>query len=227
MITRHSRAKARVFIPIVLLLAGFQPARGVVIGFEGTGVAPGGVISPVPLPYSESGYVVRNALPAAESGIFGMNFDGLPNSGSDFLGWAFNGAILVEAENGDPFTLNSFDAGHIGLPGGLPAVISLQVTGNLEAGGTVMTSVNFTNPWMTFVLPGTFTGLSSVVFLTPLEGGGGIDNIVINEGRSVPDTVDTLMVLSLSALALLCGQQVRRHVAARKLDLPGVGAGRG
>lgn len=213
MSTKYPPAKSRVIFPALLLLASLPSAWGVVIGFEGTGVAPGGVISPVPLPYSESGFVLRNAPPAAESGIFDSTFDGVPNSGSDFLGWAFNGAILLEAENGDAFTLNSFDAGHIGVPGAIPAVLPLQVTGHLAAGGMVVTNINYANPWMTFVLPGTFTGLSSVVFLTSLDGSGAIDNLVINESPNVPDTGGTLWLLSVSALAVLAWRRMRPRAA--------------
>jgi hypothetical protein len=190
-------------ITALLATCAVSSAFAIVIDFEGTGVAPAGVISPVPLPYHEDGFLLRNGIPAAESGIFGAATDGLPISGSDFFGWAFNGSIILEAESGDPFTFNSFDAGHIGDNGLLPDVLTLRVTGNLSGGGSIVANFDYTNPWQTFVLPGTFTDLVSVEFLTSFDGSAGIDNLVINaDDTRVPDGSQSVVLLGMAMVAL-------------------------
>jgi len=203
----------------ILAAVGISNSDGATIGFEGTGVAPNGVISPI-LPYNEAGFVIQNGSPAPESGIFGADTDGEVNSGSDFLGWSFDGDLVLEEEASAPFTLNSFDAGHLGSIGGLPAVLTLEVTGHLDGGGVVMASFDYTVPWATFDLPATFTGLSSVEFLTSFDGGVGIDNIVVNlDTRPVPETGVslTLLLLAVFALALLKAKKKKVPHWARPL----------
>ena len=197
-----------------LTLASAANAAPVTIGFEGTGVDPTGVISPVPLPYVESGFVLHNGPPAAESGIFGANNGGAVNSGSDFFGWAFNGAIILEQENGDPFAFTSLDAGHLGPFRTGPEVLTLQITGNLQGGGAVVTSIDYTIPWATFVLPGTFTNLVSVEFLSGFDGDAAIDNLKVNGTTTVPEG-GPLLPLSLSALVLLMLRTARRRDVAQ------------
>jgi hypothetical protein len=107
----------------------------------------------------------------------------------------------LEAESGDPFTLNSFDAGHIGDPNLVPDVLTLTIIGHLAAGGTVSTTIDYTNPWATFNMPATFTGLSSVEFISSDDGSAAIDNIVVNL-NPMPERGSSLLLLSISGLTL-------------------------
>ena len=118
--------------------------------------------------------------------------------------------VTFKPTDDSAFTLNKFDAATFitGVGGGI------DVTGNLEGGGTVAASFVLTDSFATFVLPGTFANLDSVVIVNQFSGtsfnepGVSLDNLVINEAVPEPATI-TVVGLALAGLA-------KRRKAARK-----------
>lgn len=107
--------------------------------------------------------------------------------------------ITMTAEGGQPFSLISFDGAElwISAPSGYPNAYYINVLGNLSGGGTVNAQFTLDGildgaggaaDFQTFVLPGSFTNLASVVFSGALLTGGpgaiALDNI--NTGGTIP-----------------------------------------
>ena len=129
-------------------------------------------------------------------------------------------SILTMAESGGAaFSLQSFFAGgrtadrDPSQPVTLYSVASsIDILGNLMGGGTVFTSVLLDTQapydWSQFLLPASFTNLSSVVFTA--QGNGStpeflIGNIVVNEPhQSVPEPASlALLGAALAGIGLL------------------------
>jgi hypothetical protein len=82
----------------------------------------------------------------------------------------------------------------------------MEVIGNLEGGGTVSASFDLADSFVTYVLPGTFVNLDSVLVRNLISGGFredsgvSLDNIVVN--APVPEPASIAAVgLGLAALA--------------------------
>jgi hypothetical protein len=170
-----------------------------IIDFEG--VAPvGGALIPA-TPYMEDGFTISSIPPGAYEGIFDATSSQNTN-GTDIFGWCADcgqgpGIITLAESSGQLFDLLSFDYALL-LAGGLTQGIS--VTGYLNGGGTVNTTVSLSNIWTTSVLSG-FIGLTHVDFIgTVLPGPDlAMDNLVVSlASTSVPaPTVLGLMIIGL------------------------------
>lgn len=116
------------------------------------------------------------------------------------------GSVAMSQTNSNPFSLQSFDAATMftGRSG------TINITGNISGGGTLLASVNVGDTFSPFVLVG-FNNLSSVVFAESVSGawpntpGLSLDNLTVDApGSSVPEPALAGMVaLSLGALGLM------------------------
>jgi hypothetical protein len=148
------------------------------------------------------------------------SFGGSPNNGTIYIAeeaGSLGRPITMALVGGTQFTLSSIDAAKQFLDnaaaagGGFPNADTLDITGFLAGGGTVSASFSLLNSFQTFLLPGTFTALNSVIFSgSQLSGGAGgiaLDNIGVNNGggNAAPDAASTLALLSgtLAGLSLL------------------------
>ena len=112
------------------------------------------------------------------------------------------GNVVMSRVGGGTFDLFSFDAAVYALvtPG------SIDVTGAIQGGGTVATTLALGTPWQTFALNG-FTNLVSVTFRDTQSGGFlvapgfGIDNLRTEEAVPAPAPL-ALLGLGLAALGL-------------------------
>ena len=119
---------------------------------------------------------------------------------------------LVQALGGQ-FSLTSIDGAKLfndnagAASGGFPNADTLNILGNVNGGGTVSASFSLANAFQTFLLPGSFANLDSVIFsgslLTGGTGGIALDNVVVNGSSSrTPDAGSTLALLSGAMMGL-------------------------
>ena len=119
---------------------------------------------------------------------------------------------MVQALGGQ-FSLTSIDGAKAfndnaaAASGGFPNADTLNILGNVNGGGTVSASFSLANAFQTFLLPGSFANLDSVVFsgslLTGGAGGIGLDNVVVDGSTSrTPDAASTLALLSGTMMGL-------------------------
>ena len=152
-------------IAAVLLLATSNQVLAIVIDFEN--VAPtGGSIIPS-TPYLEDNFLITSTPTGTIEGIFDSAASNVNTNGTDIFGWcgSCSGSALIITlahSGGDLFDLLSFDFANLNLLGGAGA--TLQVTGNVNGGGSVTTSVTLQDGWMTANTAG-FLNLTSVDFM--------------------------------------------------------------
>jgi len=123
--------------------------------------------------------------------------------------------VTMTQVGGAPFSFESFSAGarteDFSLAARNPAATGIDVLGTFFGGGTVSTQFSFTTAtsWDFFVLPGTFTNLTSVT-LTALGTSGGqnqefaFNNLTVNSDTSgVPEPGSmALMGMGLAGLSI-------------------------
>ncbi len=171
---------------------------------------------------SEHFHTVDNPTPPLTGALVSDNTpvyiaeEGGNHPGQLFQGHPVDGKpITMALTAGGSFTLNSFDGAEFTLlpNADFPNANLINVLGNLTLGGTVTASFQLDGlkdgpggipDFQTFVLPPSFTGLSSVVFSGALvsgaPGGLSLDNIVVNE--SVPEGGATLALLGMGLSVL-------------------------
>ncbi|MGK7923963.1 MAG: hypothetical protein AB4290_01695 [Spirulina sp.] len=176
-------------------------ATAVVLDFDSleTATAPGGIsIIPDP-PYEEDGFQVSGTGSLLS---FSQDSDKYAGSAGLWVGLSSGQATVMEAANGDPFTLNSIELSLIAPNATSPPV---KFTGQLLGGGTVSQSFTPTEFGFTqFNFNSNFTNLTSVSWIQgtveELTDGHQFDNIVVTV-TDVPEPASILSLLVLSAVA--------------------------
>ena len=203
------------------ILGSAGAAGAATIGFEGI-VAPGSAGIPS-TPYSEGGYSLTNSLgspPPGIEGIFDSGFGGINSNGSAVFGWCGSclpGIKLTLTDDAaELFSLTSFEASNL-FTGFFDPNMTIQVTGHLGAGGTVMQRFALAQDiYPTFLLNAGFTGLASVDFEgTPYPtsnlGDFAIDNLIVGSSTTSVAEPGTLAILGIGLLGI--GYLRRRRAA--------------
>lgn len=196
-----------------LSILGFFPnqAQAVIATFEG--VAPAGDFSVIN-PYTESGFSFEGIGGTAHLVISDSFTDTAIDNGTDYGYFTASSRTLEITDlSGNPFSLQSFDAGNtLGRSGGL-----LTVTGIFNGGGSVVdTFTTASEVFTTFNLPATFTNLDSVTIQAQNDSVA-YDNVALNEASaSVPfEFSPTLGILAVGSIFSI--SRLRKKVAV-KLD---------
>ena len=136
---------------------------------------------------------------------------GVAANGTQYIleeGGSLGGPITMAPSGGGTFSLGSFDGAEVFIGNnvsGFPNATVINVVGNLFGGGTVGATFSLDGildglggvaDFQSFVLPGTFTSLISVVFSGSIAGGS------TNAGISI-DNLNTASVPEPGSLALL------------------------
>ena len=174
---------------LVLILT--TSAHAVVIDFEGVASANSRV--GVGNTYSEDGFDIFNFGDPGEAAVVSVTAVGLNATGTDYYVWndrPINNPIVLDAANGNVFSLESLDVGSFNGPGS-PA--SFEITGFLSVGGMLMSNV--VNAAVFSPLNLNWSGLTRVEFQYVSGDLGAIDNISLN-------TVPEPTTLALFGLAL-------------------------
>lgn len=183
-------------------------AAPVTLGFEGV-VADYGQALPA-APYTEAGYQLVNLSPGPFSdGIFGKHASN-SNGSATFVFCAYDSSCAsgtaMKLTGPQPFTLTSIDVGNWEL-GGVAG--TLELIGTLLGGATVSTVLGSADAWSTQTLSG-FVNLTSVEFRGHSAYAVGIDNLVLDTSRSVPEPGSlALASLALAGLGLRGRKRVR------------------
>lgn len=158
------------------------------------------------------------------------NSPGFAGNGTQFLGHegGFLGAPITMAPvAGGTFSLSGFDGAETfvgNIEPTFPNATAINVTGNLSGGGTVSVSFQLDGildgaggvaDFQNFVLPGTFTNLTSVIFSGSITGGSTnaglmFDNLKIELGGADVPSPAPLALLGLAAAGLGIPRRRRR-----------------
>jgi hypothetical protein len=108
--------------------------------------------------------------------------------------------------SGVPFALTGFDAATMFPDLGSGGIV---VVGSLFGGGTVTENINVTTTFGAFILPATFTNLTSVRFSNAIpsdfrqDPSFSLDNIVIDGGNRVPDAGSVAPLFFVAVVGLI------------------------
>jgi len=111
------------------------------------------------------------------------------SNGTSRLVTTANTTILMQAADSHIFTLSSLFA----ATGSSTGTGTIQLTGNLDGGGTVSQTLNVTSDFTSFTINPSFTNLSSVTFLTSSTGGG-LDNLLVDGAAAAPEPASLMLV---------------------------------
>lgn len=195
---------------LALLLAA--PVQAVLIDFEDLGVSSGGQLDPVDnAVITSGGFDFVNGPGSSVLDLHFPNANGLDIGGTTEL--VSHEEVIMSPNGGGTFTLNQFDWGSRFSEAG-----TFTVHGDLFGGGTVSQVFALdgnTSTFETFVLPGTFTNLVSVLFehIGGTQGIQNIDNIVVNTVVPEPGSIAAM----LSLVGFGAGAMVIRRRRAKKL----------
>jgi PEP-CTERM motif len=191
------------FFPALLLLASFS-AHAIVIDFEGHSPTNDGSAI-----LSQDGFTF--SFSANGWGVFADSFVGggapYTSNGTERLVAAGGSpaSVTMAANDDSLFSVSALDAATM-----FPSFSgSIDIVGTLFDDSTVMQSISVLDSFATFNLGSAFSSLKSISFAEGISGsyrstpGLSLDNLVVNEGTTVPVTVPEPSALALLALGLV------------------------